>query len=116
MNSQLLEALKLKMQPVGVILTGDAPEGGLHFKEGSMRGCVAAMLVTASKKNRMAFFEDLEKVFDPFFTQKSKGTGLGLSICRQLASVQGGTIDIESEKGKGTIVTVELPMKKECLS
>jgi len=56
MNSQLLEALKLKMQPVGVIQTDDAPVNGLHFKEESMRGCVAAMLVTASKKNRVAFF------------------------------------------------------------
>jgi uncharacterized protein (DUF169 family) len=71
MNSQLLEALKLRMQPVAVILTEDKPEGGLHFKEGSMRGCVAAMLVTASKKNRMAFFDRNS------FGCPGGGTGLG---------------------------------------
>ncbi|MGA1871796.1 MAG: two-component system sensor histidine kinase NtrB [bacterium] len=57
--------------------------------------------------------EYLEKVFEPFFTLKSKGTGLGLAICRQLASIHGGTIDIKSEKGKGTTVAVNLPTKKE---
>jgi len=44
MNSQLVNALKLKMQPVAIVLTDDKPEDGLHFKEGSVRGCVASML------------------------------------------------------------------------
>lgn len=57
MNSQLVNALNLKMQPVAIILTNDKPADGLHFKEGSMGGCVAAMLVAASKKNRVAFFD-----------------------------------------------------------
>ena len=57
--------------------------------------------------------EDLENVFNPFFTRKSKGTGLGLTICKQLVNIQGGTISIESEKGEGTIVTVNLPIERE---
>ncbi len=71
MNSQLLKALKLKMQPVAIILTDDKPEDGLHFKEGSMGGCVAAMLVAASKKSRMAFFDRKS------FGCPGGGTGLG---------------------------------------
>jgi uncharacterized protein (DUF169 family) len=71
MNSQLLEALKLKMQPVAIILTNDKPEDGLHFKEGSMFGCVAGMLVAASKKSRMAFFDRQS------FGCPGGGTGLG---------------------------------------
>jgi uncharacterized protein (DUF169 family) len=71
MNSRLLEALKLKMQPVAVILSSEAPESGLHFKEGSTAGCVAAMLVTASKKNRTAFFDRNS------FGCPGGGTGLG---------------------------------------
>ena len=71
MNSQLVNALKLKMQPVAVILTNDKPNDGLHFKEGSMGGCVAAMLVAASRKNRMAFFD--RKTFGC----PGGGTGLG---------------------------------------
>lgn len=71
MNSKLIEALKLKMQPVAIILTDDNPEDGLHFKEGNMRGCVASMLVSASKKNRLAFFD--RKTFGC----PGGGTGLG---------------------------------------
>jgi len=54
---------------------------------------------------------DLEKVFDPFFTTKAKGTGLGLPVCKQIVSLHGGTIKIESAPGKGTAVTVTLPLK-----
>jgi PAS domain S-box-containing protein len=56
--------------------------------------------------------DDLEKVFDPFFTTKAKGTGLGLTVCKQVVNMHGGGIGIESEKGKGTTVTVVLPVKK----
>ena len=71
MNSQLVDALKLKMQPVAIILTNDKPAEGLHLKEGSMGGCVGAMLVAASKKNRVAFFD--RKTFGC----PGGGTGLG---------------------------------------
>lgn len=55
--------------------------------------------------------ENLEKVFEPFFTTKSKGTGLGLSVCYQIAHLHKGTINIESEKDQGTMVSVTLPIK-----
>ncbi|MBA7470037.1 Adaptive-response sensory-kinase SasA [subsurface metagenome] len=57
--------------------------------------------------------EDLERIFEPFFTRKSKGTGLGLTICNELVKLHGGKIDIKSKKGKGTSVTVSLPIKRE---
>ena len=54
----------------------------------------------------------LPKIRDPFFTTKTvgKGTGLGLSIVDQIVSAHGGELDIESAPGKGTIVTVTLPI------
>lgn len=55
----------------------------------------------------------LNKVFDPFFTTKAKGTGLGLTVCRQILSLHGGAIDIKSQIGKGTTVTVELPINRQ---
>lgn len=53
--------------------------------------------------------EQLEKVFNPFFTTKATGTGLGLAITHQIIKHHGGFISLESEPGKGTTFTIELP-------
>ncbi|MBA3806304.1 MAG: GHKL domain-containing protein, partial [Acidobacteria bacterium] len=54
--------------------------------------------------------EDLLKVWEPFFTTKGegKGTGLGLAICRRIVEEHKGTINIESEVGRGTTVRITL--------
>ena len=51
------------------------------------------------------------RLFEPFFTTKHSGgsTGLGLSICRQIAEGHGGTLEVESEPGQGTVMTLVLP-------
>lgn len=51
----------------------------------------------------------LGKIFTPFFTTKAQGTGLGLAICHKLVEQQGGSIRVESEDGKGTVFSIELP-------
>ena len=53
--------------------------------------------------------EDLNKIFDPFFSTKEKGTGLGVSIVRNIIEGHGGSIRIESKLDAGTTVTIDLP-------
>ena len=56
----------------------------------------------------------IEHVFEPFYTTKSesKGTGLGLSICYGIIQEMNGSINLESQKGKGTTVSIVLPAYK----
>ncbi len=59
--------------------------------------------------------ENLERVFDPFFTTREvgDGTGLGLSVCHGIMAEHGGRIHAESELGKGATFIVELPIVTE---
>ncbi|MHC1729650.1 MAG: ATP-binding protein [Syntrophobacteraceae bacterium] len=54
---------------------------------------------------------DLDKIFEPLWTTRTQGTGLGLPICRDILDRLGGDITIESEVGKGTTVTIILPLR-----
>jgi two-component system, NtrC family, sensor histidine kinase HydH len=54
--------------------------------------------------------ESLTRIFDPYYTTKSSGTGLGLAIVHKIVEAHGGGIRIESEPGKGTLVTIALPL------
>ncbi len=56
--------------------------------------------------------ENIDKVFEPFFSTKAvgKGTGLGLSLCFGILESHGGRIEIESEPGKGTDVKIFIPV------
>ena len=51
-----------------------------------------------------------EKIFKPLFTTKSKGQGFGLAVVKKLVEALGGNIGFETELGKGTIFTFELPL------
>jgi len=57
--------------------------------------------------------ENLRKIFDFLFTTKLQGTGVGLSVVYNIIKKHDGTIDVESEMGKGTTFTMRLPMWKE---
>ena len=52
---------------------------------------------------------DRSKIFDPFFSTKSKGTGLGLALVQQIVAEHGARIEVESEVGQGTTLTLTFP-------
>ena len=55
--------------------------------------------------------DEIEQLFQPFYSGFSKGLGLGLSIILQIMEEHGGKISFESKKGKGTKVTISFPLK-----
>lgn len=55
--------------------------------------------------------QDIDKIFDPFYTTKTFGVGLGLAISKGIIEEHGGKIMVESELLKGTTFTISLPLK-----
>ena len=53
--------------------------------------------------------ENLDRLFDTFFTTKETGTGLGLTITRRILREHGGEIQVRSQMGRGTTFTILLP-------
>ncbi|HXG12233.1 MAG TPA: ATP-binding protein [Gemmataceae bacterium] len=54
------------------------------------------------------------KAFRPFYSTRPGGTGLGLATARKIIEAHGGTIDLQSEVGRGTKFTIRLPVVAEC--
>ena len=54
--------------------------------------------------------ETLDKVFNPYFTTKPDGVGLGLAMAKKVMTAHQGTIELHSEVGQGTTVTLSCPL------
>ncbi len=57
--------------------------------------------------------EEMERIFDPYYTTKEKGSGLGLSIVYSIIKRHKGLIEVESTPGEGTLFTIYIPAGKE---
>lgn len=77
------------------------------------------ILVTDAKKDRLQISVTDDgcgmdrgiqtRIFEPYFTTRNNGTGLGLAIVHRIMENLGGSIHVESEKGKGSCLMLELP-------
>lgn len=86
------------------------PNGGTIRVSGER--AAAELLVRVTDNGEGISPEDLDKIFDPFYTKNppGKGTGLGLSICHSIVDQHKGSISVQSEEGKGSTFTVKLPL------
>jgi signal transduction histidine kinase len=57
--------------------------------------------------------EELDRIGTAFYSLKEKGTGMGLLVCYQIIERMKGSIHVKSEKGKGTIFIISIPLEKE---
>nr|WP_083845653.1 ATP-binding protein [Desulfosporosinus acidiphilus] len=106
----LADTEKLKQVFVNIIVNAAEamPEGGeltITTEEGKN-----AIAVSFSDTGEGIQTSDKSRIFDPFYTTKKTGTGLGLSISYQSIKLHGGTIEVDSEPGKGTTFKVNLPV------
>ncbi len=92
------------------------PDGNIHVETRSEPDFYKQRVIriTISDNGKGIEKEVLERIFDPFFTTKpaGDGTGLGLSICHRIVSEHDGTIEAQSEPGKGTVFSIRFPVKR----
>lgn len=80
---------------------------------GTGRETVRSVICDFSDNGEGIAPENLDKVFNPFFTTKEKGTGLGLAISYRVIEEHGGLMEVESRRGRGTRVRIVLPAKED---
>jgi signal transduction histidine kinase len=113
----LMEADPLQMKEVFSNILDNAGDAVSSAPRGKIRifasGDAGSVTIGIEDSGTGISRDDLGKIFEPFFTTKAKGTGLGLYVCQQIVKLHGGAIAVESEPGKGTVVSVKLPRGPE---
>jgi two-component system NtrC family sensor kinase len=103
----------VQLQQAVIVLATNAidamPEGGT-LKISSYRN-ESTILIEVSDTGVGIPHENITKIFEPFFTTKEigKGTGLGLAVCYGILTEHGGSLDVQSTPGAGTVFTISLP-------
>lgn len=84
------------------------PEGGSIYI--STEKVLNEWKITIQDEGKGMSQEDIQKIYDPFFSTKKEGTGLGLTICATILKDHHGRMDVSSELGKGTAFHIYLPV------
>lgn len=87
------------------------PDGGTITIGGRFDSGERSFLLTFADHGTGIQPEEIDKIFQPYFTSKEAGIGLGLAITERIIREHGGSISVKSEPGEGTIFTVILPEK-----
>lgn len=84
------------------------PEGGSIYI--STEKVMNEWKITIQDEGKGMSEEDIQKIYDPFFSTKKEGTGLGLTICATILKDHHGRMDVKSELRKGTAFHIYLPV------
>jgi PAS domain S-box-containing protein len=96
LNNLILNAAQAMERHGRILISASRVPGGIEIRVADTGSGIASSLLGA--------------IFQPFYTTKSQGTGLGLSIARKNVEAHGGTIEVESEVGRGSRFTIRLPI------
>ena len=87
-------------------------EGGGSIRATTRRGPGESLELAIEDSGRGIAAEDLPRIFEPFFTTKGNhGTGLGLAVSWGIVEAHGGSLEVQSEPGRGTCFTLRLPLR-----
>jgi len=110
---------EVELERVAVVVVpdlvgGDAMDGGgILILKTSSAGDSACIEVKDTGQGIAS--DHLSRIYDPFFTTKmaKKGTGLGLSVTYGIVREHGGSIEVQSEPGAGTLFHLEFPFARK---
>jgi two-component system NtrC family sensor kinase len=106
---------KLQQVFLNLVLNArDAMDGGGELKIATSAG-EDSVRIEVSDTGQGISSEHLSRIYDPFFTTKTakKGTGLGLSVTYGIVREHGGSIEVQSEPGAGTLFHLEFPFSRK---
>ncbi|MCH2110103.1 MAG: ATP-binding protein, partial [Polyangiaceae bacterium] len=81
----------------------------VEIDKGQFSDGQAAIVIQVMDSGRGMDRSELTKALHPFFTTQPRGTGLGLPIVQKIADAHGGDLELSSEFGQGTVVTLRVP-------
>ncbi len=85
------------------------PSGGTVTVSAQPASVDGQTLLTIADTGIGLTVEDLKRLGEPFFTQRSGGVGLGFALARRIVTEHGGTLEVSSTPGQGTSVAIRLP-------
>ena len=88
------------------------PEGGKLEIRAAEDASAGSITVGVKDSGTGIALEIVAKLFQPLFTTKARGIGLGLVVVKNLTEANGGTVDVQSEPGKGATFSITLPIER----
>src|SRR5262245_21421431 len=106
------EAELLRQAIMNILMNAcEAMPGGGVLSIASAREAEHFAVVTVADTGAGIAPEELERIFTMYYTTKAQGSGIGLALAQRIVEVHGGTLDLLSERGRGTTVIARLPLR-----